>query len=421
VQHRPYWWDAAPRPDLGAPGELPTKTDAVVIGGGYTGVSAARALAQAGARVIVLERATLGAGASTRNGGFVLPGFKLDARALVRKLGAERAREMHHASRTAVRSVERFMEAEAPDCDYRKSGHLLLAAKPAHYADLEREAEVLDKVFRHETQLVPSGRLGEELAAGGYYGALVDPEGGGVNPARFFWALAASARRAGAMLLEDVEVLDVHNSAGRFRVRTSRGTVGAGHVVVATDGYTEGAVGALRRRVIPVGSYLIATAPLGTSVARALIPRDRVASDTRHLLSYFRIAADTRMLFGGRVAFGKARLQEIIRQLSSTMFTLFPRLLGTDIDYYWSGSVGVTMDQLPHAGVRDGIHYALGYNGHGVALAAYLGARIGHAVAGRGDLEPFSHLPFRAVPLYLGKPWFLPMVGAYYRMRDGVR
>ena len=421
MQHRPYWWDAAPRPDLGAPGDLPSKTDAVVIGGGYTGVSAARALAQAGASVTVLERATLGAGASTRNGGFVLPGFKLGARALVRKLGAVRARELHEASRTAVRSVERFLEAEAPDSDYRKSGHLLLAAKPAHYADLEREAEVFGKVFRHEMQLVPAARLGEELGAVGYHGALVDPEGGGVNPARLYWALAASARRAGATLLEDVEVQDVHRSAGRFRVRTSRGTLGAEHVVVATDGYTDGVVGALRRRVVPVGSFLIATAPLGASVARALIPRDRVVSDTRHLLSYFRIAADTRMLFGGRVAFGKVRLQEIIRQLTDTMFTLFPRLLGIDVDYYWSGSVGVTMDRLPHAGVRDGVHYALGYNGHGVALAAYLGARLGHAVAGRGNLEPFARLPFRAVPFYFGRPWFLPIVGAWYRFRDGVR
>jgi glycine/D-amino acid oxidase-like deaminating enzyme len=204
-------------------------------------------------------------------------------------------------------------------------------------------------------------------------------------------------------------------------VRTSRGTLGAGHVVVATDGYTGGVVRALRRRVVPVGSYLIATAPLGASVARALIPRDRVVSDTRHLLSYFRIAADTRMLFGGRVAFGRVRLQEVVKRLADTMFALFPRLLGTDVDYHWSGSVGVTMDRLPHAGVRDGVHYALGYNGHGVALATYLGARLGETVAGRGNLEPFARLPFRAVPLYFGRPWFLPLVGAYYKFRDGAR
>jgi glycine/D-amino acid oxidase-like deaminating enzyme len=421
VQHRPYWWDAAPRPDLGAPADLPSKTDVVVVGGGYTGVSAARALAQAGATVTVLERATLGAGASTRNGGFVLPGFKRGARTLLGKLGAVRARELHEASRAAVRFVEEFIASEAPNCDYRKSGSLHLAAKPAHYTALQRDAEVLDKVFRHPVQLVPPARLGEELGATGYHGGLVDPEGGGVNPARLYWALAASARRAGATLIEDVDVQDVHRSADRFRVRTSRGTLGAGDVVIATDGYTDGVVGALRRRIVPVGSFIIATAPLGASVARALIPRDRVVSDTRNLLSYFRIAADTRMLFGGRVAFGKIRLSEVVKRLADTMYTLFPRLLGTDLDYHWSGSVGITMDQMPHAGVRDGVHYALGYNGHGVALATYLGARLGQAVAGRGDLEPFSRLPFRAVPFYFGRPWFLPIVGAYYKLKDKVR
>jgi glycine/D-amino acid oxidase-like deaminating enzyme len=193
--------------------------------------------------------------------------------------------------------------------------------------------------------------------------------------------------------------------------------------VIATNGHTGGVVRALRRRIIPVNSYIIATAPLGASVARALIPRDRVVSDTRRLLSYFRIAADTRMLFGGRVAFGKVRLQEVVKRLADAMFTLFPRLLGTDVDYHWSGNVGATLDQLPHAGVRDGVHYALGYNGHGVALASYLGTRLGQSVTGGDarDLEPFTQLPFRGIPLYFGRPWFLPMVGAWYRFKDGAR
>jgi glycine/D-amino acid oxidase-like deaminating enzyme len=172
---------------------------------------------------------------------------------------------------------------------------------------------------------------------------------------------------------------------------------------------------------VPVGSYVIATAPLGANVARALIRRDRVVSDTRHHLTYFRIAPDTRMLFGGRVAFGAVDIRQVIRHLNDTMCGLFPRLLGTDIDHYWSGTVAMTMDQLPHAGVRDGVHYALGFNGHGVALALYLGTRVGEAVAGRGSLDPFSHAAFRAVPLYFGRPWFLPLMGTYYKLRDRMR
>jgi hypothetical protein len=160
-------------------------------------------------------------------------------------------------------------------------------------------------------------------------------------------------------------------------------------VVVATNGYSGHVVPALHRRVVPVASYLIATAPLGVSVARALIPRDRVVSDTRNLLSYFRMSADTRMLFGGRVAFSKMTGYESAKRLTDTMCALFPRLLGTDIDYHWSGNVRMTVDQLPHAGVRDGVHYAMGYCGHGVALSTYLGARVGDSIAGHGDLKPF--------------------------------
>jgi glycine/D-amino acid oxidase-like deaminating enzyme len=373
----------------------------VVIGGGYTGLSAARTLAQAGARVTVLERDVLGAGGATRNGGLVLPGFKRDARSLVKALGAVHARELYTASRAAVGFVEEVLHADGVDADFHRSGHLLLAAKPAHYAELEREAELLDKAFRHETRLVPPARIGEELGATAYHGALVDPAAGGIDPGKLYWALAAAARRAGAEFVEDVHVQELHRSADRFMVRTSRGTLGAGHVIVATDGHADGLVRGLRRRLSPASGFVIATAPLGTSVARSLIPRDRVVSDARHLLVYFRITADTRMVFGGKVEVGKVRMAETIKHLADAMCTLFPRLLGTDIDYYWSGNIAITRDQLPHVGVKDGVHYAVGFNGQGLALAVYLGSRLGRMVTSgkRGDLEPFLRLPFPPMPL----------------------
>jgi glycine/D-amino acid oxidase-like deaminating enzyme len=401
VQHRPYWWDAAPRPDLPVQHRVPTRTDVVVIGGGYTGISAARTLVQAGAKVTVLERDLIGAGGATRNGGLVLAGFKRDARSLVKQLGAVRARELYTASRAAVTYVEEVLQAEGVDADFQRSGHLLLAAKPAHYGELEREAELLDKAFRHSTRLVPPARIGEELGATAYHGGLMDPEGGGVNPGKLYWALAAAAQRGGAEFVEDVTVHEVHRSAGRFMIRTSRGTLGAGHVVLATDGHADGLVRGLRRRLTPATGFAVATAPLGVNVARALIPRDRVVSDARHLQVYFRITADTRMVFGGKAEVGKVKVGEAIKHLVDTMCTLFPRLLGTDIDYHWSGPIAITRDQLPHAGMRDGVHYAVGFNGQGLALAVYLGSRLGRMVTSgkRGDLEPFLRLPFPAFPL----------------------
>lgn len=422
MQNRIYWLETAPRPDLGPAAELPKRTDVAVIGGGYTGVSAARNLARAGIDVTVVERATLGAGASTRNGGFVLPGYKRSTRALVKQLGIIAARDLHEASLAAVRFVTEFVAKEAPDCDYQQSGHLILAAKPAHYGALAREHEVLAKAFHYKTELIPRDRLHkEELIATAYHGALLDPQGGGINPAKLFWALAASARRAGARFVEQVEVHRVRRASGVFMLHTSAGDLMARDVIVATNGYSGAAVPAFRRRIVPVGSYVIATAPLGPSVSRQLLPRNRVVSDTRNLLSYFRVAADTRMVFGGRVSFGTVRGYDGAKKLNDAMCALFPRLLGTDIDYHWSGLVGMTWDQLPHAGVRDGMHYAMGYNGHGVALATYLGARIGQSLAGGDDLRPFAARQFRAIPMYLGRPWFLPLVGTYYRLKDAIR
>lgn len=188
--------------------------------------------------------------------------------------------------------------------------------------------------------------------------------------------------------------------------------------MVATDGYSGPVHPELSRRVIPIGSYIIATAPLEEGLARELIPKNRVMSDTKNLLFYFRLSADHRMVFGGRASFTPTTTVESAQILAQGMRAVFPQLAAVPIEYSWSGTVGFTFDQLPHAGRLDGVHYALGYCGHGVAMATYLGARVGDAIAGRGDLLPFSELGFPTVPFYRGRPWFLPAVGAYFRLVD---
>lgn len=417
---RPLWWDSTPRPSLELTLGVPGRTDVAVIGGGYTGMSAALALARRGAAVTLLERATLGAGSSTRNSGFLLPGFQTDPVRLLKRLGAVRARDLFEVSRKAIRFVDELMTQEGLECEYRPSGHLILAGRPSHYTELGRAHDVLARVFRHETELVPPSRLREELGGNGYHGGLLDPHAAGIDPARLFWGLATLAQRAGAQLVENAEVMKIERRGSGFLLMTSRGVVRALHVVVATNAYSGPVLPALRRRVIPLTSYAIATAPLGESVARALIPRDRIVSDPRGLLAAFRITGDTRMLFGGRVTAKPLPWLDSARRLVDAMCGLFPRLLGTDIDYHWSGVVGMTADQLPHAGVRDGMYYALGYNGQGVALATYLGARIAELVDSPGRLFPFSEIPFRPVPFHFARPWLLPIVGPRYRGRDAV-
>ena len=187
-----------------------------------------------------------------------------------------------------------------------------------------------------------------------------------------------------------------------------------------TNGYTPPALSSLRRRVIPIGSYQIATAPLSPELAQRLVPRGRVFSDTKHLLYYFRLSPDHRMVFGGRASFTPTGIARIAAILRAGMQEVFPQLSTVGIEFAWSGKVAYPLDHLPHVGTLDGVHYSLGYCGHGVALATYLGHRMAEVIAGDGQVPDLGSARFRALPFFNGFPWFLPLVGGYYRARDWV-
>jgi glycine/D-amino acid oxidase-like deaminating enzyme len=388
------------------------------VGGGYTGLAAARALARRGVDATVLERHTLGWGASSRNGGFVLPGFKPEMEELAQRLGAERAGRMFQLSLEAMRYLANLIEEEGIACDFSRCGAVTLAAKASHMPGLEQSGRFMQEQLGYKTELLQREDLGQEIGSTRYYGGLLDPGGCSLQPAKYVQGLAFAAQRAGARLLENAQVTRVRRVQGGFEVRTAQGTVRAREVLAATNGYTPAALGRLRRRVIPIGSNQIATVPLDEDLARQLVPRGRVFSDTKNLLYYFRLSPDRRMVFGGRASFTPVGTRRIAQILAAGMSEVFPELSGAPVEYAWSGKVAYPVDHLPHAGRLDGIHYAMGYCGHGVALATYLGSRMGEVIAGVGDVPDLGTSRFRAVPFFNGIPWFLPLVGGYYRVRD---
>jgi glycine/D-amino acid oxidase-like deaminating enzyme len=396
-----------------------------VVGAGYTGLSAALTLAEHGASVVVLERHRAGWGASGRNAGFVLPGYKPELGELVRRYGVDRTRALFAATLEAIEGLERLARRVAPDCGYERRGWISLAGRPGHLRDLAQSAELLRRHFGHETVVIGPADLRDEIGSTRYHGGLLDPLAGALHPARYCAGLAAAASRAGAVLVEGVEVLGVRRAGavatgGAITVETSAGPVAASEVLVATNGYTGAAFPALRRRVVPVGSYVVATAPLGEALAAEVLPRGRVMSDTWNLLHYFRLSSDGRLVFGGRASFTPTDVRQSARILERDLRRVFPALAGVPLEYAWSGSLGVARDRMPHAGRTDGVHYALAYAGHGVALATWLGARMGDALAGRGGVpELAGGLP--PIPLYRGTPWFLPLAGGYYRVMDWIR
>jgi glycine/D-amino acid oxidase-like deaminating enzyme len=389
-----------------------------VIGGGYTGLSAARTLAQRGIDVTVLEQHTMGWGASGRNGGFVLPGYKADMAELYRQLGDERAGRMFRLTLDAIAFLEQVISQEEISCDFVRCGAVTLAAKPSHLKALGASGRFLRERLGYATEVVDASELAREIGSTRYHGGLVDPGGRSLHPAKYVGGLALAASRAGARLLEHTGVTGLRRVNNGFEIATRKGVLRAREVLAATNGYTPGALPALRRRVVPIGSYQIATERLPPELARQVVPRDRVFSDTKHLLYYFRLSPDGRMVFGGRASFTPTGIRRSAAILESGMRQVFPQLSEARIEFAWSGKVAYPLDHLPHAGRLGGVHYAMGYCGHGVALATYLGSRMAEVIAGRGEIPDLGTTGFRAIPLYNGVPWFLPLVGGYYRVRD---
>jgi glycine/D-amino acid oxidase-like deaminating enzyme len=411
-------WSEGSGVDAELSSDFPARTDVAITGGGYTGLAAALALSRRGVDATVFEQHTIGWGASGRNGGFVLPGFKPEMEELAKRVGAERAAGMFRLSLDAIQTLARLISEEQIPCHFVRCGAVTLAAKPGHLRSLQQSARFMREQLGYETALLGPRELKDEIGSSRYHGGLCDPGGCSLQPAHYVRGLAFAARRAGARLVEGTEVKRIRRIRGGFELMTSRGTVRTREVLAATNGYTARTFPALRRRIIPIGSYQIATTPLDPELVRRLIPRNRVFSDTKNLLYYFRLSPDGRMVFGGRASFTPTGTRRSAEILAAGMREVFPQLTGVDIEYAWSGKVAYPMDHLPHAGRLDGIHYSMGYCGHGVALATYLGGRMGEVLAGTGEIPDLGTSHFRAIPFYNGMPWFLPLVGGYYRLRD---
>jgi glycine/D-amino acid oxidase-like deaminating enzyme len=426
ILERSFWLDtlAPAREVVQAP--LPERVDVAIVGAGFTGLSGALALARRGASVAVLEAHTAGWGASSRNGGMALTGMKRPAEWLVAKFGSAAAREIYDASIFAIDFVERLVRDESIECGFIRSGHLEVACKPKHFDGLRQTAECLERDFNHRVRLIDKTDLAGEVGSRIYHGGLLDELSAGLNPARLADGLARRATECGATLIEQTAVTgiesDAHNGSIGFRVATARGAVRADRVFVATGAYTGNATPALRKRVVPVGSYVIATERLDPLLASQLIPRGRMIFDSNNFLHYYRLTPDSRMLFGGRAAFMPANertIRESAQMLTRGMVKVFPQLRDAAVEYAWGGAIDFTFDMLPHAGRLDGIHYALGYAGHGVAMATYLGACMADVITTGLDIAvdtgPLPQAPLRLSGL---APLMLPVAGAWYKLVD---
>ncbi len=418
---KPFWWEAY-APQAIAEKPLPKECRVVIVGAGYAGLSAALELHAQGLDCVVLDAAEPGFGGSTRNGGMVSAGANVGKRYMSGPMPDEQAAPFLADAGDAFALIETLIEREKIECGWHRAGYFLGAWCRKHFNELAHKVELLNAAGPSGCYVVPPERQREEIGSDYYRGGMVVERSGHLHPALFFKGLLAACERVGANIHSKTEVTKLTEVQGGWQVETPRGTIKAGDVIIATNGYTGNVTPQLKRRVVPVGSYIIATEELDPALAKSLSPKNRAIADTRRVLTYYRLSPDgKRMIFGGRAKFGHTDPVETAPILYRFMTDRFPQLKGTKITHAWTGNVAFTLDELPHMGKFENLHYALGCNGSGIAMMTYLGQQTARKIAGRANRQcAFDQPEFPSHPLYTGNTWFLPWIGSYFRTRDWI-
>lgn len=421
MKFQSYWHDTAPVFAGAAQGPVEGHYDVAVIGGGFTGLAAARQLAKTGIKVVVLEAERVGWGASGRNGGHLNNGLAHSYLSAKAELGIERAVSLYKALDASIDTIEAIIAEEGIDCNFRRAGKLKLASKPNHFDAIARNFEAVHREVDPDTELLSAHDLKSEVGSP-FHGAMLSKKSAMMHMGRYVAGLATAAARHGAVIFEQAAVTAHKNGNGRHSLATARGTVSADQVLVATGAYTPPVFGYFRRRIVSVGSFLIATRPLTDAEIAITMPGNRTCVTSMNIGNYFRLSPDNRLIFGGRARFSAtsdqssdAKSGDILR---TSLLGIFPQLSKVEIDYCWGGLVDMTKDRYPRAGHVDGVWYAMGYSGHGAQLSTHLGMIIADEILGKADRNPLKGLDWPAVPGHFGKPWFLPLVGLYYKTLD---
>jgi glycine/D-amino acid oxidase-like deaminating enzyme len=372
--------------------------------------------------VALFEASRVGAQASGRNGGQCNGGLAHDYGALIASVGLERTRAYHRAYCAAVDTVERYVGEERIDCDFARRGRLKLAAKPQHFGGLARTCELLTNQIDADYQLLTRAQCRDEVGSDAFHGGMLHPPSAQLHPGKLAVGLATAAARHGVRVYEGTPVTGCEPLTGSaHRITTPRGTVDAQQVLVATGSTDTGPFGWFRRRLAPVGSFIVVTEPLAAEQIQHLLPRRRGYVTSRIIGNYFRITPDDRLLWGGRARFAMSNPRSDARSgdvLRESLRQVFPELGAVRLDYCWGGLVDMTQDRFPRAGEHAGLWYAMGYSGHGVQMSVHMGDAMARVMAGDAAANPWRDLSWPAIPGHVGKPWFLPFVGAYYRVKD---
>lgn len=421
VKFTPYWWEAAPR--VAAPdAPIPERADIVIVGSGYTGLSAALTLARAGRHVLALEKDDPGFGASSRNGGAFGANLRISFASMIGKFGLEQATAYYRGAREALATLASVVADEKIACNFARVGRFTGAHRPGDYESLERDLDLQHKHLGFDGHMVPRAEQRRFIGTDHYHGGRFTAWDGNLHPGLYHSGLLERVRAAGATVLGRTAVTAIARDGDGFVVAAGNSKVRAKQVVVATNGYGGGLSPWLKRRLIPMQSQIIATEPLPPDLMAKLMPGARQLGDTCKLHHYYRTSPDgRRILFGGRA--GQREVNDPRSSgthLYKRLVALFPELREVRITHSWAGFIAYTFDHLPHMAQQDGIYYAAGYCGSGVAMATYLGRKTALKMLGSPDAANAFDTAHPTRPLYTGRPWFMGPIIWYKGMQDAL-
>ncbi len=423
TQFSPYWWQD--QPQYSNSDDVPRKADIVIVGAGYTGLSAALTLSQAGRSVVVLDAEAIGFGASTLNGGMLGSGHKISTDQAIRQYGSKIAAQIHEEANASLAFTTNLIKENNIDCELQICGRLRTAWTPQDQIDMSKNLEKLKAIENFNSNMIEPELMPNSIKTDLYFGGQLYEDHGAVHPRKFHYGLLQLALKAGAKVLGKSPVSKVKpvskDAVIGFKVFTSNTTIQCNQVLMATNGYTRPSLSKhLSRRILPIPSYIITTEDIGIERVQSLLPGGHCMVETRKRYCYYRATpCGRRIMIGTRAAMHSITAEQALPTLRKMLIEIFPSLVDVEISHCWTGFTGFSFSKLPSLGYDQGIYYALGYCGNGVAMAPYLGHKAALKLLHPSENHSvFEKTPLVTRPYYYGRPWFLSFVSAIFRGHD---
>jgi len=416
IKNEPYWWSDA-KPDFIDQVEWSSNADVLIVGAGYTGLSAALTLLDSGLKVIIIDKEIAGFGASSRNGGITSGKIKPSIRELKGKFGLDLSKQIVEEGNLARKDLYDFIKKEKIDCDLKINGMFVGATSKKGLENQKKETDFNIRSIGIENKIIEKKDVPDFIESNKYVGGIFDKRIGSIHPAKLVKSMIHLVQKKGGLIFDKTTFKKSERNGKKFYIWTNKGLVKSNHLIIATNAYTDKNIPWLRKKLIPVISEMISTCEIGNNRVNSLMPKLTTFGEALNLFYYFRPSPDgKRILIGGRRV--RYNNENPTKKLKSGLLEIFPGLNDIEISNHWYGFVTFPVDQLPKLVMHEGIIYAAGYCGSGTVWSRWFGKKAAEIILNFETKSAFYNIPFRKIPFYNGYPWFVPVAIKYFKMQD---